>query len=178
MEEVIKDFAETQNITYSNGGCMSRNRKRDSISLIRYADDFVVLHHDHSIILKAKEKISIWLEDMGLELKPSKTRITHTLHNCGAEKVGFDFLGFNIRQYPVGKYTCGKFKGTPLGFKTLIKPSENSIRKHYKQIAEIIDKAKSWKQAALIGKLNPIIRGWCNYFSKVTSSKVFQKLDY
>ncbi len=45
---------------------------------------------------------------MGLELKPSKTRLSHTLHNVGSEKAGFDFLGFNIRQYKAGKYTCGK----------------------------------------------------------------------
>ncbi|BAZ47366.1 RNA-directed DNA polymerase (plasmid) [Chondrocystis sp. NIES-4102] len=178
MEEYIKDFAETQNITYPNGGCMSKQRKRDSISLIRYADDLVVLHHKHDIVVKSKEKLSNWLKEIGLELKPSKTRITHTLHNCGAEKKGFDFLGFNVQQYTVGKYNCGKCRGKSLGFKTLIKPSKKSILRHYKQLAKIITEAKSWKQEALIGKLNPIIRGWCNYFSIGVSKKVFQKMDW
>ena len=44
---------------------------------------------------------------MGLELKPSKTRITHTLQH-DHEEVGFDFLGFHIQQFPVGKTHAGK----------------------------------------------------------------------
>ncbi|MDJ0572985.1 MAG: hypothetical protein QNJ53_28655 [Pleurocapsa sp. MO_192.B19] len=86
----------------------------------------------------------ITLKDMGLELKPSKTRLTHTLHNVGKEKPGFDFLGFNIKQYKVGKYTSGKgTKGGILGFKTLIKPSRKSVQNHYKHIAEIIKTSRS-----------------------------------
>jgi len=45
---------------------------------------------------------------MGLELKDAKTRFAHTLEakeECHGN-VGFDFLGFTIRQYPVGKYVC------------------------------------------------------------------------
>ena len=48
--------------------------------VIRYADDFVVLHPDLTIIERAQQIASDWLAGMGLELKPSKTRITHTLH--------------------------------------------------------------------------------------------------
>jgi hypothetical protein len=43
-----------------------------------------------------------WLRELGLELKPSKTRITHTLHPYEGN-VGFDFLGWNVRQHSVGK---------------------------------------------------------------------------
>ena len=49
-----------------------------------------------------------WLKDYGLELKPSKTRLTHTLSVYEAQKPGFDFLGFNIRQFPKGKHHTGK----------------------------------------------------------------------
>ncbi len=68
-------------------------------ALIRYADDFVVLHPTLEGIEKAKQVVETWLATMGLELKPSKTRITHTLDG----QAGFDFLGFQVRQYRVGK---------------------------------------------------------------------------
>lgn len=116
---------------------------------------------------------------MGLELNPRKTRITHTLHNVGREKAGFDFLGFNIKQHKVGKYTSGKdTKGDLLGYKTIIKPSKNSIRKHYRKISEEIEKSKSLKQEVLIHRLNPIIRGWCNYYSTSVSKRVFSQLGH
>lgn len=35
------------------------------------------------------------------QLKPSKTKLTHTLVKYDGD-VGFDFFGFNIRQYKVG----------------------------------------------------------------------------
>jgi RNA-directed DNA polymerase len=120
MEECVKQFAET--IDYPNFKGYQRNKKekRESLSLIRYADDFVILHKDHSVVQSCRELISNWLNDIGLELKPSKTRLTHTLHNVGKEKPGFDFLGFNIRHYKAGKYTSGKNTHKELlGFKTL-----------------------------------------------------------
>jgi RNA-directed DNA polymerase len=115
---------------------------------------------------------------MGLELKPSKTRITHTLNETGNEKPGFNFLGFNIRQYKVGKYTSGKSNGKLLGFKTIITPAKQSQKKHYSQIADLIERHKGATQAALISRLNPVIRGWCNYYKTVASQRVFQKLDH
>ena len=126
-----------------------KKEKRQTLNLIRYAEDFVILHKDYSVVQSCSELISEWLKEMGLELNERKTRITHTLHNVGKEKAGFDFLGFNIRQYRVGKYNSGKNKGKLLGFKTLIKPSKKSIQQHYAQLAEIINKSKSLKQELL-----------------------------
>ncbi len=115
---------------------------------------------------------------MGLELKPSKTTITHTLHNVGGTKAGFDFLGFNIRQYKAGKYRSGKnTHSVPLGFKTIVKPSKISIQLHYEQLAKFIENNKPLKQKALITRLNAVIRGWCNYYSTVVSKVAFRNLD-
>ena len=179
MEECVKKYAETIKLIKPGGSATSKGQRRNALSLIRYADDFVILHEKHSAILRCREIISEWLEDMGLELKPSKTRITHTLHNVGKEKAGFDFLGFNIKQHKIGKYTSGRdTRGRLLGYKTVIRPSRDSIRKHYKQISEIIDKCKSSKQQVLIERLNPVIRGWCNYYSTSVSKKIFSKLSH
>ncbi|WP_413162466.1 group II intron reverse transcriptase [Capilliphycus salinus ALCB114379] len=114
-----------------------------------------------------------------MELKASKTRLAHTLENYENQKAGFDFLGFNIRQYKVGKYTSGRdTKGRLLGFKTLVTPSKESQERHYRRICEEIEKLKGQSQAVLISKLNPIIRGWCNYFSTGVSKRIFTKLSY
>ena len=65
-----------------------------------------------------------------LELKPSKTRITHTLNDYGDEKAGFNFLGFKVKQFRVGKHNSGKNKGKILGFKTIITSNSESQKRH------------------------------------------------
>lgn len=178
IENLIMNLAETFDMKRPDGTQLSKRDKKKSISVIRYADDFVIIHEDLGNILKCQEAIVTWLKDMGLELKPSKTRIAHTLEEYEGEKPGFDFLGFNIRQFNVGKHNCAKVKGKLLGFKTLITPSKESQKQHYKKIAEVIDKSRGLSQSQLILKLNSIIRGWCNYFSTVVSSKVFEKIHH
>ncbi|WP_315643167.1 reverse transcriptase domain-containing protein [Limnospira sp. Paracas R14] len=152
------------------------------VNLIRYADDFVVISKDLGIIEQCKTAISEWLKPVGLEIKPEKTRICHTLkpieYNGKAEEPGFDFLGFNIRQYPVGKYRTGKIQhGKPLGNKTHIKPSQKAVVAHTEVIKGVIKRYKTAPQSALISRLNPIIRGWANYYSAVVSTETFNKLD-
>ncbi|ABG49726.1 RNA-directed DNA polymerase [Trichodesmium erythraeum IMS101] len=162
MEKCLEDYAETLPGT-------KRDNQR-ALSLIRYADDFVILHKDIKVLLQAKTVIQEWLNQVGLELKPEKTKIAHTLEEYEGNKPGFDFLGFTIRQW--------KGKTTKQGFKTLIKPSSKSIKTHYRKLADIGDTYKTVPTKALIAKLNPVIRGWANYFSTVVSKEVYNKLDY
>lgn len=143
--------------------------------LVRYADDFVVLHNELKIIEQCKATIQKWLEGIGLELKTSKTKIVNTLNTLEEKSPGFDFLGFNVRQYKTSKNNSGKRRK---GFKTLIKPSKNSIQKHKDRIKEVVNKGKSKPQMALIKELNPIIRGWSNYYSTKVSSKTFKYLTH
>jgi len=153
------------------------------VRIIRYADDFVVLHPELEVIHKAKTAIEAWLKPVGLELKPEKTRICHTLNQLvtGSELTvtpGFDFLGFNIRQYPVGKHKSGKNpQGKLLGYKTLIKPSKKSIKAHHVALKEVIKTHKTASQARLIGRLNPMIKGWANYYSGVAAKETFSSED-
>ena len=170
LEEHIKQWAETWK------GRKLGNRR--SISLIRYADDFVVLHKDKSVIQQAKTLIEQWLHGLGLQLSENKTRICHTLHDTEETTAGFDFLGWNVRQYKVGKNHSGKNQqGKLLGFKTIIKPSDKSIKTHYEKIVEVLDSMRGKSQEVIIDKLNPIIRGWCNYHKTVCSKDTFSKID-
>jgi RNA-directed DNA polymerase len=146
--------------------------------LIRYADDFVVIHDNLAVVQRCQQIIAEWLKDIGLELKPSKTRISHTLEKYEGN-TGFDFLGFNIRQYRVAEeYSAKNFKGEAVGFKTLIKPSKEAIKRHVVKVGKIIDAHKSVPQKGLIQHLNPVIRGWANYYSTVVSKETFSEIDH
>ncbi|MGB8898278.1 MAG: reverse transcriptase domain-containing protein [Methylocella sp.] len=82
--------------------------------LVRYADDFVVFCETENDARKAKAEVSAWLATRGLRLSEAKTRIAHLSE-------GFDFLGYNVRQYPAPT--------TRAGLKLLIKPSRKSMKK-------------------------------------------------
>jgi len=154
---------------------LAKISERKKLTVIRYADDFVVIHDDRSMIERVKGVVEQWLTGIGLEIKAEKTNISHTLEG---NNPGFDFLGFNIRQYKVGKHRSGKSThGTTLGFKTLIKPSEKSIRNHKERLSQIVHSHRAAPQAALIAKLNPVIRGWCNYFKTVVSKETYGDMD-
>ena len=170
MEERIKQVAQTLK------GSKRENRK--SLSLIRYADDFVILHEDITVVQRCQQVIAEWLKGMGLELKPSKTRLTHTLNKYEDNEPGFDFLGFNVQQFPAGKHTSGMNTNKELlGFGTIITPSSQKIKVHYEKIVSTINAHKCAPQSALIRNLNPIIRGWANYYSTVVSKEAYSQLD-
>jgi RNA-directed DNA polymerase len=150
-------------------------RARWQPHLIRYADDFVILHHDLAALEQAKQVAADWLGRMGLELKPSKTRIVHTLEPYQGRRPGFDFLGFHVRQYPVGYHRCGS---TRQGFKTLIKPSKDAQKRHLQSLAVVVKRHRAATQQRLIEALNWAVDGWANYYRAQVSSEVFSEMDH
>lgn len=177
MEEILTESAKTMDMQRKNGRQLGWQNKVNSLKIIRYADDFVIIHKDLNVIHQCKEIISKWLNDIGLELKEAKTKITHTLEEHEGNSPGFDFLGFNIRQYPSNHAGTDR-GGNKRGYKTLIKPSKKKIKEHYNEIREVINSLKTAPQEKVINKLNPIIRGWSNYYSSVVSAEIFKKLDH
>ncbi len=146
-------------------------------TVVRYADDFVVMHSDVGVIREIQQRANTWLSSVGLELKPSKTQIVHTLE-AHEGKTGFDFLGFEVRQHRVGKNRSGKnAQGRPLGFKTIIRPSKEGQRRHLEAIKEVVKANRDAPQEALVSRLNPVIRGWTNYYSSVASNATFERMD-
>jgi len=168
LEIALKGYAErAKGWKGLTGNRLSKRDRIQSLTFIRYADDFVVLHHDKKVVLECKEIISTWLQDIGLELKPEKTRLTHTLKDELSEdkKAGFDFLGFHILQYKVGKHKSDRStRGKILGFDTLITPAKKKLDVHQLSIKEVIDRHRKSPQEALIKELNPKIKGWVNYY--------------
>jgi RNA-directed DNA polymerase len=114
---------------------------------------------------------------------------TH-LNELDGKRPGFDFLGFNIKQFKVGKHHSGRLPGGNnqfgkhignkklLGFKTIIKPSKEKVKNHYLKIAETCNAHKNVKQEILVSKLAPIIKGWCNYYKTVVSKETYSKLSH
>ncbi len=73
----------------------SKNLNKNSLSLIRYADDFLIIHEDLNIIRTCQKIIEEWLAQIGLELSQEKTRISHILNEHDQEP-GCNFLGFSL----------------------------------------------------------------------------------
>src|SRR5260370_23775132 len=144
---------------------------------MRYADDFVILQEDRKVIEKCQEAVKHFLAGIGLELKPEKTKITHTLRTQEGT-VGFDFLGYTVRQFPIGKHHAGKSqKGSPLGFKTLIKPSQRKVKEHLEDLGKVIHTLQAASQEELVGVLNPKIQGWARYYRNAVAARTFSSLD-
>jgi RNA-directed DNA polymerase len=98
-----------------------------------------------------------------LQLSPEKTTIRHITE-------GFDFLGFNIRQYPAPKTT-------KRGWKVLIKPSKKSVTNVKAKLKKAWQEGQGAQAHIIVQTINPIIRGWANYFRIGVSKKTFQTLD-
>jgi RNA-directed DNA polymerase len=145
--------------------------------LIRYADDLVVCHPDLAGVQAARAALEHWLAEIGLELKPSKTRITHTLEPYEGQ-VGFDFLGCTVRQFRVGRTHSGRERhGRLWGFKTIITPSKVAMHRHVQTLGDLIRKHRAVTQDDLIGMLNPRIQGWANYYRSVVAATAFAACD-
>jgi RNA-directed DNA polymerase len=113
-----------------------------------------------------------WLQDIGWELSEPKTRIAHTLETVEGE-AGFNFLGFQVREYRASTYSTSRGRG----FKTLLKPSHAAVQRHWARLSKLITQNKAATPATLSGVLNPIIAGWPNSYSAVGSTTTCHRLD-
>ncbi len=131
--------------------------KLGSVNIVTYADDFIVTCRTKEQAEQLVPIIAEWLADnVGVELSLEKTRVTHI-------NDGFDFLGFHVRKY----------KG-----KLLIKPAKDSKLAVLRKIKSILDSNKQAKASMVIRLLNPIIRGWGNYYSTQVSKRAFAYCDH
>jgi RNA-directed DNA polymerase len=150
--------------------------------VVRYADDLVVLHQNEAVIEEVRQITQTWLAEMGLELNPNKTRIAHTLNVLNGKR-GFDFLGFYVRQHRVGKTHAAKVArhghdSLSLGFKTIITPSNEALRRHARDLGDVVHRFRAGRQEFLIERLNPIIKGWSRYYSTVIAKDALADMDH
>jgi RNA-directed DNA polymerase len=144
--------------------------------VVRYADDFVILHPDPAVIEQTQKLIEQWLQPLGLELKKEKTRISHTLW-YGNEPPGFDFLGFHIQQHKAAKNRRPAAKLHRLEYTTKVTPSKQALKTQGQKLRQTIRKMRVKNQAELILALNPLITGWGRYFG-ICHSEAKNSLDH
>jgi len=128
--------------------------KTPKINLIRYADDLIVTGVNKEILIKVKQIIENFLKIRGLELKPAKTRIV-TIYE------GFDFLGFNIKRKPFNPRLNNSTEQKTV---LIIKPSNKAVKSIKTRIRDIILN-KRLEITVIIKEINPVLRGWGNYFN-------------
>lgn len=141
----------------------SRGQSIGKRAIVRYADDFAAFCESKEDAEEVTEILKSWLQQRGLELSPEKTKIVHLSEE-------FDFLGFNIRHYRAEKTS-------KTGWKLLIKPSKESVSKIRNKLREEWLSLRGSNVLAIIKRLNPIIRGWANYFRSGVSCEIFHSLD-
>jgi RNA-directed DNA polymerase len=132
-------------------------------AVVRYADDFVVFCESKEDAEAVIDLLKAWLAMRGLALSEDKTRIVHLTD-------GFDFLGFNVRRYPVANTTTG--------FKLLITPSKESRQRIRDKLRAEWHRTQGANIQAVLSALNPIVRGWANYFRAAVASQTFASLDH
>lgn len=180
LETSLKKLSHKTPQNFPSGKPRVGKNRKSALTVVRYADDFVVMHDDKEVLLACVKEIEKFLKPIGLKLSEAKSRITHTFDDSKSQdgQAGFDFLGFRILQKPTTiRSVVSSTTGGKLGFKTLIYPSMKSQIKHQRSLSKIIRTNAS--QDSLITNLNPVISGWSRYFgvSDVYSLGTFQKHD-
>jgi len=127
------------------------------VNLVRYADDFIITSENREVLeTEIKPLVADFLAERGLTLSEEKTVITNI-------EDGFDFLGFNIR----------KFKK-----QLLTKPSKKAQKNFCDKIRKVIKSNKGCRQESLIRMLNPMIKGWGNYYRYGATRDAFHHVDH
>lgn len=146
-------------------GRFCKEGTRPKIHLIRYADDLVITGQNEELLLEAKEVLIEFLRGRGLTIKEAKTRLVHI-------NEGFDFLGFNIRRFPTDPAQNKTRKQDTV---LVIKPADKGVVKIQEKISSIIRVDRSLEKIIL--ELNPILRGWSEYYRvSYHSLSVFKQL--
>lgn len=135
--------------------------------LVRYADDFVVLCRRRSQATEALERIRAILDGLRLELHPEKTRLVE----LGVGKEGFDFLGCHFR------VMRSHFKGKRYLFRWPSQKAMKALRSRVRDLTDRRRRAGMRDIREVILDLNPLLRGWGNYFRTGNASQQFQQVD-
>jgi RNA-directed DNA polymerase len=134
--------------------------------LVRYADDLVILCRREKDAQEALRRLGIVMERLELKLHPTKTRLV----NLSEGREGFDFLGFHHRKIHSWRYGRKYLQRWP-GHKAM-----KSIREKVRAIAGARQHLKE-SLKDIIDELNPVLRGWGNYFAVGNSAKQLNAVD-
>lgn len=138
--------------------------------LTRFADDWVVLcttRQEAETVLQDAKRI---LETLGLTLHPEKTRITHI-------SWGFEFLGYKLKRGKGLTLPAHKIKKKQNKQNIYVIPTEKSIERFMDTIRARTKRRNPLTMYQIIQEINPVIRGWGNYYRKAHVRKLFNRLQ-
>ncbi|HET6920260.1 MAG TPA: group II intron reverse transcriptase/maturase [Jiangellaceae bacterium] len=138
-----------------------RARGGATYRIVRYADDFVILVIGSRAHAEALwEEASDVLAPLGLRLSETKSKVCHI-------DEGFDFLGWRIQR----RRKRGTHKMVVYTY-----PSKKALASITAKVRALTHKTRHRTLADLLRQLNPVLRGWCNYFRHGVSSATFRYL--
>jgi group II intron reverse transcriptase/maturase len=140
-------------------------------TLVRYADDFVVMCDTKAAVEEAHQRVSLVLTRLGLELHPEKTRTVDL--SRGSE--GFDFLGCHLHKRMSG----------PIWERTRQRvyylhrwPSRRAMVRVRSRVRGLTARSRCHDDLrSVIAAINPVLRGWAQYFRTGNAATRFIQLD-
>jgi len=140
-------------------------------TLVRYADDFVVLCDTKVAVEEARQRVSAVLTRLGLELHPEKTRMV----DLSRGRAGFDFLGCHLRK---------RFSG-PLWVRTQRRvyylqrwPSKRAMARVRTRVRAVTPRRRCHADLrVVIAEVNQVLRGWGAYFRTGNAAIKFLQID-
>jgi RNA-directed DNA polymerase len=135
--------------------------------LVRYADDLVAMCRSASAAREALRRLGLVMDRLGLTLHPVKTRMVDLRRG----KESFVFLGCTIRKKR-------SIQRNPRWHFMQRWPSPKATKKLRERVRELTSKRQSGKDVKqIIAELNPVLRGWGNYFRTGNADREFNKMD-
>jgi group II intron reverse transcriptase/maturase len=140
-------------------------------SMVRYADDFVVMCKTKRACDEAEKRITQVMSRLGLELHPEKTRKI----DLGWGQQGFDFLGCHLRKKLSGAIWERSRKRIYFLHR---EPSQRAMKRIRARIKEVTPRSQCHADLRnVIGRLNPVLRGWGQYFRTGNAAVKFRQVD-
>lgn len=162
LETHLSDFVATRKMPKPHPGASTGTRaKRAALGIVRYADDFVIIHRNKEIMLQVIAETKRWLQTIGLEISEEKSGLKLASQS-------FNFLGFTV------SYTRNPDSKK---FRVKIIPSKANIMRITAKVKQIVLQNKASSAYKLIGLLRPVTLGWGNYFQYCECKKAFSRVD-
>lgn len=140
-------------------------------TLVRYADDLVVVCKTRQQCEEAERRIQVILARLGLELHPDKTRRAELRDG----KQGFDFLGCYFRKRLSGAIWERERKRVYFLHR---RPSQRAMKRIRQRVREATPRGRCHADLrVIIRDLNPILRGWGTYFCTGNAARSFNQID-
>src|SRR5437762_8318404 len=149
---------------------VDREMRRKGYQLTRYADDWVVTCKSAAEARAAIDAAGRILKQLGVELHPQKTRIVHVQY-------GFEFLGYKIKRGKKLYLPATKIRSRVCSGGLYAYPREKSIRRFKDEVRQRTKRRVPLATEQLIEALNPLLRGWGEYYKRAHVRKLFNQLD-